>query len=124
MEVEAEIPKEYEEDEYGIVWQCETVKYNQVYDLNDLESCDLVTIIKIMSSLMEGIIKQTDAVPDKIVTVFHSKSVPCVPIGDYILRIVKYGQCSIESVILALIYIDRLIQMNPAFILKSLNVHR
>jgi hypothetical protein len=39
-------------------------------------------------------------------------------------RILKYAGCSEETFILALIYIDQVVQFNPDFIINSLNVHR
>ncbi len=39
-------------------------------------------------------------------------------------RIVKYSPCSPECYIIALIYIDRVMQRNQTLVLSSLNVHR
>jgi hypothetical protein len=40
------------------------------------------------------------------------------------LRIAKYAACSGECFVLALVYIDRIIQSNPTFVVNSLNIHR
>ncbi len=42
----------------------------------------------------------------------------------YLERILKYAACSTECFVLALIYIDRIIQNHPRFLITSLNVHR
>eukprot|EP00494_Astrolonche_serrata_P022670 UN22927 len=55
---------------------------------------------------------------------FHALHPPPITIEDYLERIAKYSCCSEECFVLALIYIDRLIQCNPAFLVNSLNVHR
>lgn len=57
------------------------------------------------------------------VTKFHALKAPGISILQYLERIHKYASCSTECFILALIYIDRLIQRN-SFILSELNVHR
>ena len=38
--------------------------------------------------------------------------------------ILKYAGCSEETFILALIYMDQVVQFNPDFVISSLNVHR
>jgi len=55
---------------------------------------------------------------------FHALRPPPISIQDYLDRIAKYSCCSEECFVLALIYIDRLIQTNPEFLVNSLNVHR
>lgn len=55
---------------------------------------------------------------------FHALRPPPITIQDYLDRIAKYSCCSEECFVLALIYIDRLIQCNPSFLVNSLNVHR
>lgn len=57
------------------------------------------------------------------VTKFHALKAPSIGILQYLERIHKYASCSTECFILALIYIDRLIQGNN-FLLTELNVHR
>jgi len=49
--------------------------------------------------------------------------VPGIRIQQYLERIHKYASCSSQCFIMALIYIDRLIQRNN-FLLTELNVHR
>lgn len=56
-------------------------------------------------------------------THFHAQRAPAIGILQYLERIHKYASCSKECFILALIYIDRLIQRNN-FLLTELNVHR
>eukprot|EP01138_Halocafeteria_seosinensis_P015740 gb/GECG01016061.1/.p1 GENE.gb/GECG01016061.1/~~gb/GECG01016061.1/.p1 ORF type:complete len:284 (+),score=30.18 gb/GECG01016061.1/:1-852(+) len=64
--------------------------------------------------------KGSDSSP---VTKFHALRAPAISILDYLERILRYASCSSECFILALIYIDRLIQRNQ-LVLSSLNVHR
>eukprot|EP01018_Ginkgo_biloba_P024854 Gb_27229 [translate_table: standard] len=50
--------------------------------------------------------------------------VPAMSIGKYLDRIFKYAHCSPSVFIVAYVYIDRLIELNPGFLITSLNVHR
>ncbi|TMW64270.1 hypothetical protein Poli38472_012892 [Pythium oligandrum] len=56
-------------------------------------------------------------------TKFEAFRAPGISIRDYLMRIHKYASCSPECFVLALVYIDRLHQMQ-GFILTELNVHR
>jgi hypothetical protein len=49
---------------------------------------------------------------------------PTVSIQSYIARVAQYSRNNAQAFILALIYIDRLIQRNPTFLITSLNAHR
>lgn len=55
---------------------------------------------------------------------FHCLRPPCITVKDYLVRISQYSACSGECFVLALVYIDRLIQTNPSFVVTSLNIHR
>lgn len=57
------------------------------------------------------------------ITKFHALRAPSISIYDYVERIFKYAACSSECFVLALIYIDRIIQ-RQGFVINSLNVHR
>jgi len=57
------------------------------------------------------------------ITRFHALKPPSISVLSYLERINKYASCSGEAFVLALIYIDRLIQRNN-FLLTSLNIHR
>jgi hypothetical protein len=46
----------------------------------------------------------------------------CLP--EYIERIRAYIPCSTECFVLAIVYIDRVLQMYPTFVVSQLNVHR
>jgi hypothetical protein len=60
---------------------------------------------------------------DTGVTKFHALRAPSISIQDYLDRIFKYASCSCECFVLALIYIDRVIQRQN-FVINSLNIHR
>ena len=57
-------------------------------------------------------------------TKFHSWKVPKITLIDYMMRIHKYVKCSSSCYMVALIYIDRILQRHPKFYLTKYNVHR
>jgi len=58
------------------------------------------------------------------ITKFHAAKAPAITISDYVNRIHAYSRCSESCLILALIYIDRVIQKNVQITLCRLNIHR
>jgi len=55
---------------------------------------------------------------------FHALRIPCINLTDYLERIAKYSGCSTESLVLALVYIDRIIQCSQNFVVNSYCIHR
>jgi len=56
--------------------------------------------------------------------VFDAVSLPPLSLIEYARRIFKYFQCSSESAVLSLVYIDRFLQAQPDFTISELNLHR
>jgi len=56
-------------------------------------------------------------------TPFNAQQPPDISVNDYLARIIKYTPCSAECYILALIFIDRIIEKKRIRV-DSLNVHR
>jgi len=83
-------------------------------------------IVPVLSCVLSQIVMRNDklALNPSQVTIFHALQRPTIGVAKYLERILKYAYCSNECFILALIYIDRLIQRNPQFVITSLNVHR
>lgn len=85
-------------------------------------------VVTVLAAVLERLVKSNaqsvnpnDSKPE--VTKFHALKAPGISIKQYLERIHKYASCSTECFVLALIYIDRLIQNNN-FVLSELNVHR
>lgn len=55
---------------------------------------------------------------------FHAATPPPISIYKYVSRIAKYSGCSNEVLILAMVYIDRIIVGNPSFRVNAYTVHR
>lgn len=58
------------------------------------------------------------------VTSFSSSSIPPIGIHDYLARLHHYSRCSDACLVLTLIFIDRLLKMQPWLKLCRTNVHR
>lgn len=85
-------------------------------------------VVTVLAAVLERLVKSNTqstnpngASPE--ITKFHALKAPGISIKQYLERIHKYASCSTECFVLALIYIDRLIQNNN-FVLSELNVHR
>ncbi len=83
----------------------------------------------IVTHLIDTFEEQRQNDPDRhkaqeSLTRFHSRKVPNISVIDYMSRIHKYTRSSPACYLIALIYIDRVIQRNPEFALSKYNVHR
>mmetsp|Transcript_13785 Transcript_13785/g.29068 ORF Transcript_13785/g.29068 Transcript_13785/m.29068 type:complete len:203 (-) Transcript_13785:534-1142(-) len=93
----------------------------------DGESSQPDIIVGVISKLLTDLVARNDQLPltPTQVTPFHSSKPPTISVKSYLEdRILKYAGCSEETFILALIYIDQVVQFNPDFVISSLNVHR
>ena len=57
-------------------------------------------------------------------TIFHALKPPAISVHKYLQRIFQYANCSRSCFVVALIYVDRIIQRNANFMITSLNIHR
>ncbi|OQR95062.1 hypothetical protein ACHHYP_00473 [Achlya hypogyna] len=82
-------------------------------------------IVQTLSAVLESMVQGAETVPVGYTrrTKFEAFRAPQISILDYLLRIQTYAACSPECFVLALIYIDRLHQMQ-GFVMTELNVHR
>jgi len=84
-------------------------------------------VVTVLAAVLERLVKSNESNPNgnkkTEVTKYHALKAPGITIQQYLYRIHKYTLVSTESFVLALIYIDRLIQRNN-FVLSELNVHR
>ncbi len=91
------------------------------------ESWELVALIleRVVSNLesARAASKKGSSGP-ALVTRFDSSRVPGITIRDYVARIHQYADCSESCYTLAFVYIDRLLQKNPSFVLSMKSIHR
>lgn len=82
------------------------------------------SLVQVLSCVLSRLVQANDRTAASArVTKFHALRPPSISLRDYFERIYKYASCSSECFVLALVYIDRLIQSNNV-VLCSLNVHR
>jgi len=55
---------------------------------------------------------------------FESIDMPIINIIEYLARIRSFAECSNSCIIIAFIYIDRVLQKNPTFGLNARKIHR
>mmetsp|Transcript_11665 Transcript_11665/g.40844 ORF Transcript_11665/g.40844 Transcript_11665/m.40844 type:complete len:235 (-) Transcript_11665:36-740(-) len=86
-----------------------------------------MALVRVLACVLQRLVaandKSTAGGPGMAVTKFHALRPPSIGVREYLERILKYASCSNPCFVLALVYIDRLIQRNN-FVLSSLNVHR
>jgi len=90
------------------------------------EAADGSILVKVLAAVLERLVnsnKSTARLDGGQLTKFHALKAPGIGVEAYLDRVHKYASCSNECFILALIYIDRLIERNN-FLLTELNVHR
>lgn len=76
------------------------------------------SLARVMIQLME----ENDSLTS-FPTCFDAQQIPSISIEDYLERIVRYTPCSKECFLLAIIYIDRVIEIS-GFVVSPYNVHR
>ena len=60
---------------------------------------------------------------EKTQSVFTASKLPKISVNDYFIRISKFSYCSVESLILSVIYLDRYFE-NSLVCLNNRNIHR
>lgn len=85
-----------------------------------------LAVVRVLAAVLDRLVSANSglaSVEPGPVTKFHALKAPSISVLNYLERIHKYASCSAECFVLALIYIDRMIQRNN-FLLTELNVHR
>ena len=107
-----------------IVFQSDFIKYHEAYTMNRFQVYEANNFVDVISTIIEGILVESDGLSNQANTAFHGKARPFISLKDYLQRIIKHCDCSSECIVLTLIYIDRLIENSNGFCINSLNIHR
>lgn len=102
------------------------IRQNATMEPTPEEAADGSILVKVLAAVLERLVNsnKVTAVSDPgQLTKFHALKPPGIGVEAYLDRVHKYASCSNECFILALIYVDRLIERNN-FLLTELNVHR
>lgn len=90
------------------------------------EAAEGSILVKVLAAVLTRLVNSNTSIAESDpgqVTKFHALKAPGIRVEAYLERVQKYSSCSNECFILALIYIDRLIERNN-FLMTALNVHR
>jgi hypothetical protein len=74
-----------------------------------------------LASVLEQLIAQAGTTK---LTRFDAVRPPNISVEDYLSRLYNYFGCSVECFVLALIYVDRVVQLHESFTVNRTNVHR
>ena len=85
-------------------------------------------LVSVLASVLQRLIEMNSGSPNlgPVITraaMFNSSTCPPISVMAYLARIQKYANCSDSCFVVALIYVDRLIELRN-IVLTSLNVHR
>ncbi|CAE7870844.1 CYCU4-1 [Symbiodinium necroappetens] len=84
---------------------------------------DVGKLCKALASVYSSFIEVENGRQD-MVSRFHSKVAPGIGIEQYLTRLAKYFQCHESCLLLALVYIDRAVKMNPVVVVNNFTIHR
>ncbi|XP_007038242.2 PREDICTED: cyclin-U4-1 [Theobroma cacao] len=94
---------------------------------NNLERETVPKVITFLSSLLQRVAESNDHIrrlQSQKISVFHGLTRPTISIRSYLERIFKYANCSPSCFVVAYVYLDRFVQMQPSLPINSFNVHR
>lgn len=79
-------------------------------------------VVKTVSLIFSAMAQQ--ASPSERFTCFHSAYAPKINIHAYLVRIHQRFECSRECLVLAVVYIERLVKINTKIVFSDLSSHR
>eukprot|EP00741_Cyanophora_paradoxa_P013122 tig00020675_g12675.t1 len=90
------------------------------------ESDEEFRLLATMAGVLNQVIQRNDdlQIACRRVSVFHSNIAPTISIRQYLERLHRYLNASFDAFVLAFIYVDRIMQRNPEFIISSFSIHR
>jgi len=102
----------------------EIEEYQQVYrNLGFPELPPLIYVVGTIGKILEIMVERNKGEYSET-TIFSAQKMPSISIVNYLERAFKYSECSMETYIFSLIYIDRFIDNCQNVILNELNVHK
>ena len=83
-------------------------------------------IIPILSCVLNRLCTSNGAKEEgkMALTPFHSLQASAISIRDYLVNLATHTMCSGECFVLLLIYIDRIVELNPGFSVNFFSIHR
>ena len=120
------------------VTACELSRPSRSWPLLELDaeggSAGRLPLIAVLSAVLSRVVTNNDGVlagykgrlvgGSERLTIFHGQRAPSISIDQYIDRVFKYANCSASCLVVAYIYLDRLMTQHSELLVTSLNVHR
>jgi hypothetical protein len=97
-------------------------RHSTTYDSETIDYLKKELLISI-SSILQEIVEEQHEFKETRRTIFYSKTVPGISIESYLDRMIKYTKMETSTLILILIYIDRICEYN-SLVITRFNVHR
>ncbi|KAI8897019.1 cyclin-domain-containing protein [Globomyces pollinis-pini] len=90
-----------------------------------IQDCQPLPLIDLIAQMIDQILLYNDKLPTTMsqITRFHSRSIPNISVGDYLIRFQKYLSLDNSILVIILIFIDR-ISKDPQLPINSLTIHR
>ena len=97
--------------------------YEEIYLSLGFDLPSQPELADIIARILEQIIQANQAKPHKK-SIFDSKKVPGITVPQYLQRIVKHGRLSLETLVICIIYLDRLNEADEELFMNKFNVHK
>ena len=101
-------------------------KMNYIDNNIEKEELNIISTIEIIADLLVNICEDNKTKKIKnsfLLKSFTNKNIPSISIKDYLLRLQKHSKVNESTIILILIYIDRVCNMNH-FMITYYNIHK
>lgn len=102
----------------------ERLSYGETYAIIGLGVPQVADIALRIAFLLRDMVSRGAANSVGAESVFDSKAIPGISIEKYLERLASYSRCSVETFVIALIYVDRIVSVEGGVVLSPLNVHK
>jgi hypothetical protein len=92
--------------------------------MQTLPNTSIEVFVTSLSNALQSLVCQDSSFTSCEFSRFHAPRVPSISIRQYVERIVSYAPCTVECFVVALIYLDRLIQNQGPLFVNSRTIHR
>lgn len=111
------------EFEYVEIHNNRNKTYEEIYLSLGFDLPNQSELADIIARILEQIVSANENKSHKK-TIFDSKKVPGITVPNYLQRIVKHGRLSFETLVICIIYLDRLNEADEELFINKYNVHK
>ena len=113
-------------EEIGVNYISTKKEISSINIIQNEEEITKVNIIGLISDLLNNICEENKAKKEKrnsFIKHFTNINIPSISIRDYLMRLTKYSKINESTIIIILIYIDRICKINNV-LLTFYNIHK